>query len=300
MKIGVILAGGNSSRFNSKLPKGLHKIDGKSIVSRIIDSFNVCGIDKIYIVVNNESYKYYYKENFRVDYLFQNKVNGTGSAFYCVNGLYNAEDEIIVVNSDCFIFEKDIILDFYNECNMSGHNLGLVVRKEENCFGYGRVIVKGNYVDIIEERDLDEETRKINIVNMGIYYFKGIFLEKYMKILNNECEENKITSLINKEECHVYNSESLILGVNDKKDFYNVNKLFYLDNCNKLISRGVKIYDINNTYISESIVVGENVEIYPNNYLLGNCVINDYCIILPKCYIDDSVIGEGCSIGPYA
>ena len=70
------------------------------------ESFDLAGINKIYVVVNNDSYKYYHKELHNVDFLFQDKINGTGSAFYCVNGLFSANDEVIVINSDCFLFDK--------------------------------------------------------------------------------------------------------------------------------------------------------------------------------------------------
>ena len=300
MKIGVILAGGRSSRFNSLVPKGLHKIDGKSIVRRILDCFDLVRMDKVYIIVNDDNYKYYFKENFNVDYLFQNKANGTGSAFYCFNGLFSENDEIVVVNSDCFMFDKTVISSFLNECRLNEYSVGLVVRQEENCKGYGRVVIKDNFVNIVEENELDDLSENINVINTGIYFFNGIFLKKHIKILNNDLKENKITSLISKDRCLVYKSDDLIMGINNKEEFVNANKLFYLNNCNRLIANGVKIYDVNNTYIGENVKIGRDVEIYPNNYLLGECFVGDNSVILPNCFIEDSIIGEECCIGPFA
>ena len=116
MKIGVILAGGKSSRFKSILPKGLHKIDGVTIVDRMIECLKIAGTNKIYIIVNNDNYEYY-KEIQGVDFLFQGDLVGSGGAFYSFNGLFNDEDEIVVVNSDCFLFSKNTIQKFYNEFN---------------------------------------------------------------------------------------------------------------------------------------------------------------------------------------
>ena len=300
MKIGVILAGGRSSRFNSDLPKGLHKIDGKSIVERIMECFECAGVNKVFVVVNDDSYSYYIKENFKVDYLFQDKINGTGSAFYCFDGLYSDEDEVIVVNGDCFIYDRSVIKDFSDKCSLNNFNVGVVAREDKDIKGYGRIKVHNNKISIIEEKDLKDVDEDLSLINLGIYFFNGYFLKKYMKTLNNENKVNKITDLVDKEECYVYECESLILGVNNKGDFYRANKLYYLENCNKLLMLGVKIYDVNNTYIGENVRVGKDVEIYPNNYIFGDTVIGDSSVILPNCYIENSLIEKSCSIGPFS
>ena len=48
--------------------------------------------------------------------------------------------------------------------------------------------------------------------------------------------------------------------------------------------------------IENTVVIGENVKIYPNVYLLGKTIIGDGTIIYPNTTIIDSVIGKDCSI----
>lgn len=48
--------------------------------------------------------------------------------------------------------------------------------------------------------------------------------------------------------------------------------------------------------IEDDVVLGANVKIYPNVYLLGKTVIGDGTIIFPNTTIIDSVIGKDCSI----
>lgn len=294
MKIGVILAGGKSSRFKSLLPKGLHCIDGVRIIDRIIDSLSF--VDKIYVIVNEDNY-YFYKDINNVEFLFQDKLNGTGSAFYCINGLFNDNDDIIVINSDTFYFEKTIIENFYNQYISSSKNLGLIVEYKDNPSSYGRVFRKGNFITIVEESELNGDSN--SLVNLGIYVFSGIFLKKKIKLLNNDFKENKITLLFDNEEVFLYFGDIIVMGINDKEDFYLVNKEFYKYICLKHIKNGVKIYDPDSTYISEGVDIGRDVEIYPNNYILGATKINDNSCIYPFCYIEDSFIGNKCNVGPY-
>ena len=299
MKIGVILAGGKSSRFKSSIPKGLHKIDGKSLVERLLDIFDVSKVEKKYIIVNNDNY-FYYKDIKGVDFLFQGDIKGTGGALYCINGLFNDSDELIVVNSDCFLFDKTLVGDFYNKFINSDKDLGLVTLKVDDPSGYGRIYNENNKLVIIEDSDTNEITKKINIVNSGIYIFKGKYLKNNIKYLNVKYGESKITLLLDNSDCFIYCSDSLIMNINSKEDFYNVNKQFYLFNCYKHIKKGVKIYDISSTYIGEDVILGKDVEIYPNNYLLGKVEIGDNSTILPNCLIENSIIGKECKIGPFS
>lgn len=70
--------------------------------------------------------------------------------------------------------------------------------------------------------------------------------------------------------------------------------------CLKHRRAGVRIIDPSNTYIDKDVVIGDNVTIYPNNYIYGLSVIGNNTIIYPNCLIVDSVIGENCEIGPFS
>jgi len=52
MNVGVILAAGNSTRFNNSVPKQLFPIDGKPIIQHSIDVLEKC-VDDIIIVTNS-------------------------------------------------------------------------------------------------------------------------------------------------------------------------------------------------------------------------------------------------------
>lgn len=68
--------------------------------------------------------------------------------------------------------------------------------------------------------------------------------------------------------------------------------------------------------IDESVRIGNNVTIYENNRIEGNTIIGDGVVIMPNCYIKDTVIGDGsiinysqaenavvgkgCYVGPFA
>ena len=62
IKTAVILAAGMGSRLNDvtndEIPKGLLKINGKTLIERSIEKLRSIGIEKIYIVTGHLSFKY--------------------------------------------------------------------------------------------------------------------------------------------------------------------------------------------------------------------------------------------------
>ena len=57
-----------------------------------------------------------------------------------------------------------------------------------------------------------------------------------------------------------------------------------------------KILDKKSTFIDSKVKIGKNVIIYENNRIEGNTVIGDGSIIMPNCYIKDSIIGKNSTI----
>jgi bifunctional UDP-N-acetylglucosamine pyrophosphorylase/glucosamine-1-phosphate N-acetyltransferase len=60
--------------------------------------------------------------------------------------------------------------------------------------------------------------------------------------------------------------------------------------------KGIKIIDINSTYIDENAVIEKGVVIYPNNNIIGNSIIKKNTVLEPNNIITDSIIGENCNI----
>ena len=76
------------------------------------------------------------------------------------------------------------------------------------------------------------------------------------------------------------------------------------------------IKDKRSTFIDPRVKIGSNVTIYENTRIEGECVLCDGVVIMPNCYIKDTVIGENstfnysqsenaivgknCTVGPFA
>lgn len=63
-----------------------------------------------------------------------------------------------------------------------------------------------------------------------------------------------------------------------------------------LIRSGVKIIDPDRTYVGQDVQVASGVVLFPGTHLRGSTSIDAGCRIGPDCWIEDSVIEQGCVV----
>jgi bifunctional UDP-N-acetylglucosamine pyrophosphorylase/glucosamine-1-phosphate N-acetyltransferase len=75
---GIILAAGKGTRMKSDLPKVLHTVLGKKLISYAIDS--ISGIDDTYVVVGHEADQVIQSMPSDIKNIIQHEQKGTGHA----------------------------------------------------------------------------------------------------------------------------------------------------------------------------------------------------------------------------
>ena len=112
IKTAVILAAGMGSRLQditqNEVPKGLLKIEGKSLVERSIEELRSIGIEKIYIVTGylSELYEEFAKDKSCIHTVKNRKYKATGS----MTSLSILENEL---KEDFILLESDILYEVY-------------------------------------------------------------------------------------------------------------------------------------------------------------------------------------------
>ena len=79
--VGMVLAAGEGSRMNSRIPKVLHKVCGKSMISHVVGSLKRAGIERVLVVVSPGNIDAVRKTlGNEVWYVLQREPLGTGHA----------------------------------------------------------------------------------------------------------------------------------------------------------------------------------------------------------------------------
>ncbi len=297
----VILAGGVGKRFKSEKSKVLHKLLGIELVGWVKRTVEKSGIKEIIVVASPKTMdgiKSIFKD-YKV--VLQEIPNGTGGA------VKESLNEIslpytIVLAGDVPGISSSTIENLYSFHKGNNCDITVLSMVPENPYGYGRIVEEnGRVVKIVEEKDANEEEKKIKVVNTGIYIFKSDILKKYVPDLknNNAQGEYYLTDVIGMcvnnggiVKHTVIKDANEVAGINDRKQLSDVEMRFQREIVKHWQINGVTIHNPQTVYIEADVKIENDVEIYPSVSLLGKTIIKKGSVIYGGITIKDSVVEE--------
>ncbi|MCL1834257.1 MAG: sugar phosphate nucleotidyltransferase [Leptospirales bacterium] len=172
----------------SDIPKVLHPLCGKSLIEHVVDNLNLAGVDDILVVVGYRGEEVIDRLGSRVNYAWQHEQLGTGHAVMQAEEYFkNYNGDIIVACGDVPLIKPET---FKNLMALAGDDkTGAVVLTmiQDNPAGYGRIVKENKrFARIVEEKDANDEERKIREVNSGTYIFKDKYLFEGLKRINTK------------------------------------------------------------------------------------------------------------------
>lgn len=322
----IILAAGKGTRMNSALPKVLHPVAGRPMISRVIASCKKAGVTDIRVVVGHgSSLVKTVLEPEGVSFFEQKQQLGTADAVRSAQP-ETIEGNIIILNGDHPMIEAQDIEGFIRDFKDQKLDIGLVTTILKEPGEFGRVVRNGGELyAIVEAKDASAEAKKIKEVNTGIYLTRTAILNLLLPEVKNENQKKEfyLTDIISlgiekrKKVRTIPGEKNVSMGVNNQIELAKATKLVFKGHLKKLLESGVMIIDPKNTYIEETVEIGPGSIIYPGSYLKGKTKIGKFCMIETNtfivdttiedsvqirsgCYLESSIIRTKCNIGPYA
>lgn len=306
----VILAAGKGTRMKSDTPKVLHEIFNKPLVARVLDAAILSGSKENVVVVGHkaELVEEYISKNYQTTTcVLQKEQLGTGHALKMASDkLKNFKGNVLVLCGDTPLIQGETLSKIVKAHNENNADITVVSAFFDNPFGYGRIIrdENGQVKGVVEEKDADNETKKIKEINAGIYCFNwetvGFGLDE-IKNDNAQCEYY-LTDLIKwgnscskKVFPYVLESEDEIFGINSKTHLSIATKIMKERKLNELMESGVTIVDPTTTYISPETTIEADTVILPSVVIEGvnkigkNCKIGPFAHLRGDCVIEDNV-----------
>ena len=301
--IALVLAAGKGIRMKSDKSKLVHKIYGKELVKRVVETAKKSGVNDVIAVVGYKKEQVQQVLGDSVKYAYQDEMLGTGHAvLQAEEYLKNRHGKVVVLNGDVPILRPETVKKFIEKSIKNKEYATILTAIYNNPTGYGRVVrdIGGNVKAIVEEKDATEDERNIQEINAGIYCFDIQELLKALKELkpNNVQNEYYITDIIKimndkglKTGAVIVEDNTEILGVNDKIQLELLTKVLKLRINQYHMRNGVTIEDIDNTYIYDDVEIGTDTVIHPNTTIKNDVIIGKDCEIGPNSYIR-----EGCRL----
>ena len=187
----VILAAGKGTRMKSDLPKVLHSLLGRPLLSHVIENIRSAGIEDIAVVVGYEGDSVINAIGSGVNYVWQREQLGTGHAVLMAKeALTGFDGGVLIACGDAPLVSPQSFRNLeFDSPEVKGSVLTMIA---ENPYGYGR-IVRGNtgVVEIVEEKDATDEQRTIKEVNTGTYIFDAELLFEALANIGNSNAQNE-------------------------------------------------------------------------------------------------------------
>jgi len=301
----AILAAGKGTRMVSNTPKVLHRLSGKTLLKRIIDTSKKLNPDKIYVVVGHKPniFKESLLNEKNIEIVLQEPQLGTGHAVQVLlNKIKNFKGNLLILNGDVPLIRIESLKELLKVHSSRNANVSLITTKKENPYGYGRVFKKDNFIEkIVEEKDCSLNQKRNNLINSGIYCFNGERLSRVINNLesNNNQNEFYITdtiSLLGKAISYEIIDDEEIQGINNRIDLAKCEEILQRKIKTKHMLNGVTFVNPESSSVSEESEIGKDVIIEANSHIRGFSKISDNCIIGPNTFIDNTSIKKNSKV----
>ncbi|MDI6800498.1 MAG: bifunctional UDP-N-acetylglucosamine diphosphorylase/glucosamine-1-phosphate N-acetyltransferase GlmU [Thermodesulfovibrionales bacterium] len=299
----VILAAGLGTRMKSSTPKVLHKICGKPVIQYVADAvLKLKSAHNIIVISPNAEDIEDALKKYNVTFSRQNEPKGTGDALKsAVRKLKGFDGTLLVLNGDTPLISPATLQNFLKLHRQNKNDLSLISFAMEGSHSYGRIIREGGRLKaIVEDKDADEEQKKIREVNSGIYAINSDLTGLLKEIIiNNKKGEYYLTDIISiaskrghKVGAYMLGNETELAGINSREELHKAGIYMRDRIVSKCMDNGVSFIDSSSVFISPDAKIGSDTIIYPNVHIEGRTVIGKNCIVYPNTRIISSKIGN--------
>lgn len=324
----VILAAGKGVRMKSDLPKVVHRAAGKPLVAHVVNAVQAAGVNEIVLVVGHgrEHVQALFGDS-SINFAIQEQQLGTGHALMQARKQVPADNTVLVLAGDTPLLRSSslkILMDHHQTSRAAATVLTTCL---EQPYGYGRVVrdKDGQFMRIVEEKDASPEEKSITEINSGIYCFQAsqvfpvlqqlqpanaqgeYYLTDVLEILKAKGQRVEVVMAAVPEEIH---------GVNDRIQLAQAEKILRRRKNLELMRDGVTLVEPDSILVDCEVTIGRDTILMPFTLIQGQTVIGEGCEIGPWTNITDSrigshviiessrikeaQIGDHCVIGPYA
>jgi len=324
----VILAAGKGTRMKSDLPKVLHKVGGRPMVSYVLQAVKESGSGRIIMVAGHRGELVAQAFGGQAEIIFQQPQLGTAHALLQTKeALAGFDGHLLVLSGDTPLVTGELLRDFWQAHQESGAYATVLTAVLENPAGYGRVVrdSAGRVARIVEQKDAASAELAIKEINTGIYCFSAEGLFDYLSRIgtDNAQKEYYLTDLIavcmqnnRPVGAHRAAQPEIIMGINDRRQLAEAEMILRRRKTDEVMLSGVTVIDPGSTFLDQGVVIGQDSVIYPFTVIEGDSVIGRNCLIGPGVHLKNVRLGENvfvtnsvvvestvednCSIGPFA
>jgi bifunctional UDP-N-acetylglucosamine pyrophosphorylase/glucosamine-1-phosphate N-acetyltransferase len=323
----VILAAGQGKRMKSDLPKVLQPLAGVPLLGHVVSRARALNPSSMHVVYGHGGAavrEVLAKED--LQWALQAEQLGTGHAV--MQAMPNVADDelVLILYGDVPLIRADTLRQLIGAAGSKAMSLLTVMFDDPT--GYGRIVrnARGAIQKIVEQKDASKSQLKIREGNSGIMAVPAKLLRKWLGRLKNSNAQGEyyltdIIAMAVKEKVKVTPiispTVAEVLGVNDKAQLAELEAQHRAVRARELMVAGATLADPARIDVRGEVTLGRDVFLDANVLLEGNVTLGDRVrvgpnvvlrdvaigadtVVHPNSILEQSELGTGCIIGPYA
>jgi bifunctional UDP-N-acetylglucosamine pyrophosphorylase/glucosamine-1-phosphate N-acetyltransferase len=309
----VILAAGQGTRMKSPLPKVLHKVGGRCLLDRVIDTVEASGCEKIVVVVGAGSGPVRDLVAARLGeaaVAVQDPPLGTAHAVLAArDALADFQGDLLVTNGDCPLLAAHDLEPLF-ALRAEGAALALLGFEPHDPMLYGRLIrgADGHVIRIVEARDATSEQLAVKTCYAGMLCADKDRLMGWLdRVGNNNAKgEYYLTEaahLAVHDEARVKASiapETAVMGCDTQLQLSQAEAVFQRRRRDHFLAEGVAMPAPETVHFAWDTQIAAGATVEPFVVFAPGVRIETRAVIRAFSHLEGAVVKEGALIGPYA
>jgi bifunctional UDP-N-acetylglucosamine pyrophosphorylase / glucosamine-1-phosphate N-acetyltransferase len=303
----IVLAAGQGTRMRSSLPKVLHPLAGRPMISHVLDALAAAGVEHRVLVTGHGGAQVEATIDGAAVTVRQEPQLGTADAVRVgLTRVPSAARHVLVTMGDAPLIPADLFQALLREQAEGEAAIALLAAHLADPSGYGRVVrdPNGDATAIVEHRDADAATLGIDEVNVGAYCFDAAWLRANLgQVPASGSGEYYLTDLValavgagRRVAIVVAPNPELTHGINDRVALAAAERRLRDDINDRHMRAGVTIVDPASTFIDAGVEIEADARIEPWTVVAGASRIGRSAVIGPHAHVRDSVIGSGSTV----
>jgi bifunctional UDP-N-acetylglucosamine pyrophosphorylase / glucosamine-1-phosphate N-acetyltransferase len=297
----VVLAAGDGTRMRSARPKVLHELAGQPMICYPLALAGQLGAARVAVVHAPAQRSAIAAVTGDALLVAQRQRLGTGHALNRVPQPLRGQREVLVLYGDVPLLTLETLGRLVEARRDGDLDCVLLAAEVADPRGYGRVLGEGALSRIVEEVEATPEEAAVRLVNTGVCVFRAEALWPALRRLRKSPRSGEyyLTDVFGSlpRRAVITCSEEEALGVNDRWQLAEAERVLRHRRARQLALSGVTIVDPETTYIDAAVTVEAEARIEPFTFLRGQTTIGAGSRIGPFAEITDCRIGRDCSIG---
>jgi bifunctional UDP-N-acetylglucosamine pyrophosphorylase/glucosamine-1-phosphate N-acetyltransferase len=310
--LAIVLAAGEGTRMRSALPKVLHAIAGRSLLTHVLAAMKAAKVTVTAVVVG-PGQEAVAAEAQRVmpgvQCFVQQERRGTAHAVLAArSAIEHGADDILIVYGDTPLIRAQTLMRLRAPL-AKGAAVAVLAFRPADPSGYGRLVfAKDKLVAIREDADASESEKAIALCNGGIMAVAGAHALAILERIGDHNRKHEfyltdavaIARELKLDAVAVEAEEDDVRGINTKKQLAEAEAVMQQRLRDAALVAGVTLVAPETVFLAADTTFGKDVVVEPYVVFGEKVVIEDGAVIQAFSHLAGAHIGKNVSVGPFA